>query len=271
MPNHGGRNSASMVNLCATLDEGGIPVGAALIVPSVDVVEILSYHFDWVLVDLEHSTIPLSELPNVVRTAERWDTAVVVRVAAADQSRVNRILDAGAHGIVYPHLGSAADAEAAVAATYYPPLGERSIGYARAQRYGADRVETVRTANDAVLCAGLIEDVEGLGNLDSIVAVDGLDALMVGPNDLAASRGRYADAAGDDDIFDVDADVERIARTAREHGVAFGYPAVDPDDLADVLELGSQLLLTNFAAAMLNETAERFASDARDAIDAVTE
>lgn len=255
-----------MVDLKARLAAGEIPIGAGVIIPSVDVVEILSYHFDWLVVDLEHSAITLGDLPDMIRTAERWDTATLVRVPDADSGRVNRILDTGADGIVYPHVTSKADAEAAVAATFYPPLGERSVGYARAQRYGADRIRQVREANDSILCMVLVEDQAGVDNVESIVSVDGVDALMVGPNDLAASKGSFANARSDDDVYDVHDDVEHVAETAIEHGVTFGYPAADPEAIDDVLALGSRLVLSLFASAMLNATVEERADDLRLAI-----
>lgn len=255
-----------MVDLKTRLAEGEVPIGAGVIIPSVDVVEILSYHFDWLMVDFEHAAISIGDLPDMIRTAERWDTATLVRVAEIDPGRVNRILDAGADGIIYPHVTSRTDAEEAVEATFYPPLGDRSVGYARAQRYGADRIEQVQGGNDSVLCAILIEDQEAIDNLESIVSVDGVDALMVGPNDLAASKGSFADVQSDDDIYDIDEEIGRIAETATANGVTFGYPAADPDAIEDVLEVGSRLVLSLFASAMLNTTVEERANELREAI-----
>lgn len=256
-----------MVNLKAELADGKVPLGAAIITPSIDVVEILSYHFDWLMVDFEHSAIDLGDLPNIARTAERWDTAMAVRVAETDPGQINRILDAGADGIIHPHVTSAEDAQEAVEATFYPPLGKRSVGYARAQQYGADRFETVQSGNDSILCMGLIEDMAGVENANEICAVEGMDALMVGPNDLAAAKGSFDDASSDEDIYDVDEDIERVADAAADNDVYFGYPAANPDDVEEVLEVGSQLVLTIFASAMLNEAARERADGVRSLLD----
>src|SRR2546423_13195240 len=93
--------------------------------------------FDWVTVDLEHSTISLDQAGELIRTIDLAGCAPLVRLTSNDPNLIKRLMDAGAHGIIVPGVNAAADAEAAVAATRYPPAGHRGVGLGRAQGYGA--------------------------------------------------------------------------------------------------------------------------------------
>jgi 4-hydroxy-2-oxoheptanedioate aldolase len=144
--------------------------------------------FDWILLDTEHSP---SELPDVISQlqAVAQRTPIVVRPAWSDMILVKRLLDAGVQSLLFPSIQTASEAEAAVSFTRYPPLGVRGVsGSSRAASYGLD-TQYFSNAEREICVLVQIETAQGLRNLESIAAVEGVDGVFIGPADLAASLG----------------------------------------------------------------------------------
>ena len=146
--------------------------------------------FDFVIIDTEHALVNPETLENMVRAAEAVGLTPLVRVAENAPGPILRALDAGAQGVVVPRVRSRADAEQAVRASRYHPEGERSLNAGRAARFGAqDLQEYVRHANAEMLVVAMIEDVEGVEALGSILQVPGVDLVLEGAADLSQSLG----------------------------------------------------------------------------------
>ena len=145
---------------------------------------------DYLLIDCEHGPADLVALQQHIALAQAHDLPVLVRVGRGDPNMVLRVLDLGAEGIIAPHVDSAQEAAEVVRSAHYPPLGERGFAtYSRAGRYGAvSAAEHLRAAQD-VLVVVMVETATGVENTDEILAVDGIDAVWVGPADLAVSLG----------------------------------------------------------------------------------
>lgn len=145
---------------------------------------------DYVLVDCEHGPDDLVTLQRHIALAQAHDLPVLVRIGRGEPNQVLRVLDLGAEGIVAPHVESAREAEEVVRSAHYPPRGERGFAtYSRAGRYGAvTAAEHLSTAED-VLVVAMIETAAGVRRAADIIAVDGIDAVWVGPADLAVSLG----------------------------------------------------------------------------------
>lgn len=145
---------------------------------------------DYVLVDCEHGPDDLVPLQQHIALAQAHDLPVLVRVGRADPNQVLRVLDLGAEGIVAPHVESAQEAAEVVRAAHYPPLGDRGFAtYSRAGRFGAvSAADHGRNAAD-VLVVAMVETSAGVDSAADVVAVDGVDAVWVGPADLAVSLG----------------------------------------------------------------------------------
>jgi 4-hydroxy-2-oxoheptanedioate aldolase len=144
-------------------------------------------------------------------------TSVVVRVPANTPETIMRALDSGADGVIVPLVNTAEDARRAVASCRYPPLGIRSWGPIRASAKRTDY--SYELANSASACIIQIETLEAINNLESILSVDGIDAVYVGPNDLALSIG----LPPGDPIHQTHIDaVQEIARICAAHRVAAG-------------------------------------------------
>lgn len=181
--------------------------------------------FDWLTVDLEHSTIDLAEAEQLIRTIELCGVAPLVRLSSNDPVQIKRVMDAGAHGIIVPTVNRPEEAEAAVAAVLYPPRGRRGVGLARAQGYGT-RFEAYRSwlATESVVIAQ-IEHIDGVRNLEAILSVPGIAGFLVGPYDLSASLGVPGEFTHPE-VRKALATIRRIA--ARHPAVAAGYHVVPP-------------------------------------------
>ena len=163
--------------------------GLLITVPSPELVEIVSdAGFDWLFFDLEHSAISIEGLQNMLRCVSDPCYAAV-RVPEATSTHVAKVLEAGAEGVIFPRISTAEQARKAVSLCKYPPLGNRGVGVGRAQGYGYTFSEYLKVANDRIACIVQIEDELGAKNAGIISAVEGVDALFVGPYDLSMSMG----------------------------------------------------------------------------------
>lgn len=142
---------------------------------------------DWVAIDTEHTAIDLGMLQNLLIAL--GDTPTIVRVPGKDPVHIKRVLDIGAAGIIVPHIYSAEEAWQAVAACKYPPMGIRGTGPRRPSRYGLDEKEYLADANASTTVVIMIETVEVVNDIDAVLGMEGVDALMIGAVDLSASMG----------------------------------------------------------------------------------
>jgi 4-hydroxy-2-oxoheptanedioate aldolase len=161
--------------------------------------ELLSHSgFDWMLLDMEHSPNDMLSLVGQLQGMAGGTATPIVRVPWNDSVVVKRALDIGAQTILFPYVQTADEARKAVAATRYPPSGIRGVaGSTRAAGYG--RIKDYLKRADQEMCVLVqVENRVGLDNIDAIAAVDGVDGVFIGPNDLAASLGHLGDIAHPD-------------------------------------------------------------------------
>lgn len=173
--------------LRAAWREGRTVRGAWCASPSSVVAEtVASVGYDYVCVDLQHGAVDYSDAVPMMQAISGQGAAPIVRVPANDLATIGKALDAGALGVVVPLVSTAEEAARAVAACRYPPLGGRSFGPVRASTVVGSR----DTADlDQVVVAVMVETQEGLDNVEQIAATPGLDAIYVGPADLALALG----------------------------------------------------------------------------------
>lgn len=204
-------------------------LGCFLGLGSPHVAELLGHAgFDWLVVETEHNGLDSAEIERMLMAINGTDAVPLVRIPAADPVFIQRALDMGAMGIVVPMIRTAAQAEAIVRATRYPPLGTRSFGPLRASRYTLDNADYFAQANDNLLVVCILETAEAVDNLKDIVAVPGVDALFLGPFDLCLSLGL-------DPMRQPHPEIEEIAQRAlaqcRRYGIAMGMGAGTPEEL----------------------------------------
>ena len=166
------------------------PIGTWISSTSPIVAEALGHAgFDWGVVDMEHSPLDLMPMVHLLQALGNTRMVGVVRVPWNDAVTVKRVLDAGATTVLFPFVQNAQEAARAVAATRYPPQGQRGIsGMSRATKFGTVP-NFLASANDGMGVIVQLETLEALEHLEAIAAVDGVNALFIGPADLSASMG----------------------------------------------------------------------------------
>jgi 2-keto-3-deoxy-L-rhamnonate aldolase RhmA len=190
--------------------------------------------FDFVVVDTEHTPLGLESVADCVRAVAAKDGSAVVRVPSNDPVRIKRLLDIGPDGLLVPMVDTVAEAEAAVDATRYPPAGDRGVAAARAADYGRTFESYVEQAHTDLSLVVQIESAEAVDNAADIAAVDGIDGLFVGPADLSASLGRFAEWTDAEFL----AAVETTVEAADEVGVPVGTLGTTPDQIRALGSLG---------------------------------
>jgi 2-keto-3-deoxy-L-rhamnonate aldolase RhmA len=170
------------------------PIGTWLSSTSPIIAEALGHAgFDWAVVDMEHSPLDLMPMVHMLQALGNTRTCGVVRVPWNDAVIVKRVLDAGATTLLFPFVQDADEAARAVAATRYPPAGQRGIsGMTRASKFGAT-TNYLAGAADQMGVIVQLETTQALAQLEAIAAVDGVDALFIGPADLSASMGHLGE------------------------------------------------------------------------------
>lgn len=174
--------------------------------------------FDWLCVDLQHGLVDYSDLTHLLPAISTSDATPLVRVPWNEPYEIMKALDAGAYGVIVPMVNDRAEAERAVAACRYPPAGNRSFGPIRAALYGGRGY--AQQANGQIACIAMIETREGLDNLHDIVTTPGLDAIYIGPADLALALG--LPPVGDTDAPEHAQAVQRVFAACRDAGIAVG-------------------------------------------------
>lgn len=181
--------------------------------------------FDFLVVDMEHSAIDLSQAQVLVQTIQAQGAAALIRVGDQDPNRIKRAMDTGADGVIVPMIKNRREAETAVAAVHYPPFGTRGVGLARAQKYGFGFEDYKKRLRREGVVIGIIEHHEAVENLEEILGVDGLDGTMIGPYDLSGSLG----FPGEFDRPVVRRLIHRYESVCKKLKKPMGFHVVQPD------------------------------------------
>jgi len=228
--------------------------GTFLKVPTTMPAEILgSIGYDFVVVDEEHAPINRETTDRIVLACRAWGVAAIVRVQSADPANILSVLDCGADGVLVPHITDAASAKAVVAAGRYHD-GRRGFSpTTRAGRFGAAGQDDHMEAEDRrVTIIGMIEDPEGVENIDEILAVDGLDGVFIGRGDLTAGYAGTPDAADR---------VRKATETVHAAAARAGRPVAilpgTPEDAATQARAGSTAFILSSDQGFLRKAAKQ--------------
>ncbi|MEZ5796222.1 MAG: HpcH/HpaI aldolase/citrate lyase family protein [Paracoccaceae bacterium] len=202
------------------LTQGKQQIGIWNTIPGPLVVELMATAgFDWILLDTEHSLTDVPDLMPMLQAVAAYPGAAVVRPAGNDPVLIKRILDLGAQTLMIPYVQTAAEAEAAVRAMRYAPRGIRGVsGMSRATRYGQIKDYAARAEEELCLIVQ-IETAEAVDRIAEIAAVDGVDALFIGPADLAASMGHPGNAGHKDVVAMVERAIKAITAAGKPAGI----------------------------------------------------
>ena len=231
-----------------------LTIGSWITLGNTSIVEILANAgYDWLVVDLEHTTISLEQAGELIRTIDLSGISSLVRLTSNDENQIKRIMDAGAHGIVVPMVKTVADAKSAVSATRYPPLGNRGVGLSRAQGYGASFKEYLSwqsNIDDGPVVIVQIEHIDAISNLREILEVEGVDAFIIGPYDLSCSMG----IPGEFDNTKFKEIVKNIIEIGRDVDVVSGLHIVEPyiDELSNAINIGHKFIAYSVDIRMID-------------------
>jgi 2-keto-3-deoxy-L-rhamnonate aldolase RhmA len=208
--------------------------------------------FDWLTIDMEHSAITMHEAQQLIQVIELSGCVPLVRVGSNDPNLIKRVMDAGSHGVIVPMVNSAKDAEAAVKAVKYPPVGTRGVGLARAQGYGVDFENYKDWAEKESIVIVQIEHIDAVDNIEDILLTDGVDAFIIGPYDLSGSLG----IPGEFNNPKVITALERVKEVAEKTNMISGFHVVppEPDQLKYKIDEGYRFLAYSIDTLFLAET-----------------
>ncbi len=218
-----------MKSLKSKLAQSQFTMGSWITLAHPAIAEIMSNAgFDWLVIDLEHSVVTIREAEELIRVISLSGSCPLVRLSINDPVQIKRVMDAGAHGVIVPMVNFADDAKRAVEAVHYPPKGKRGIGLARAQGYGSTFDHYLKWLDKESIVIVQVEHIEAIGNLNQILAVDGVDGFLVGPYDLSSSLG----VSGQFKHPAMKEAMDRILSTSIASGKAAGIHVVEPDPMA---------------------------------------
>ncbi len=238
-----------------TLAAGEPSIGSWLNLASPLAAEVMAAAgYPWLAVDAEHTYYDMELIAHTIRAIEARGAIPLVRSWDHDPVTIARLLDAGAWGLVFPHISTPEQAEGVARAMRYPPAGTRSVGTGRCQTISPDYRES---ANDLILCIPQIEDLEGIENAEAIARVKGVDVGFLGPADLAMSMGVEPGHA------DHEAALQRFREGCRRAGVPSGIPASDGAGARQRIEEGFQFIDLSNDMRFLAAAAGQALSDAQ--------
>ncbi len=234
------------------LREGKLAIGLGVRnARTVDIAQIAkTAGFDWLFIDCEHSSMDLDTAAQIASAALGVGISGMVRVPGFEHWHASRILDSGAQGIVFPHVDTRQDAERLAAICRFPPRGKRSMG-GGLQHTGYLNLpiaETARMVNEETMVVVMIETPQAVANADEIASVPGVDALLIGTNDLCFEMG-IPGQFNDPKVKDA---YTRVIAACRRHGKFPGMGGMyTPDLLERHVNMGVQLILSGSDFSLL--------------------
>lgn len=217
-----------------------------------------SLKYDWLFIDGEHGPLDIGDLLGILQAVSHR-TACVVRVPAAEETPIKKVLDIGAHGVIVPMVNTPEQAAEVVRHSRYAPAGSRGVGLARAHGYGLNFKEYVESANDEIAVIVQAEHYRAVENIEAIVQVEGVDAIQLGPYDLSASMGKMGQV---DDPEVVDA-VEHVIKTCRDANMAIGWFGVTAESVKPYIERGCSLITAGVDTTLLASAAREMLKSLR--------
>jgi 2-dehydro-3-deoxyglucarate aldolase len=227
-------------------------IGTMVTLASAETTEVLAgVGFDWFFLDNEHSPLETLELQRIIQAA--GSTPCVVRVSASAEVPIKKALDIGAAGIIAPQVNSAEQAAQVVSWAKYAPMGTRGVGIGRAHSYGLRFQEYVATANEHTAVIVQAEHIDAVNNIEAIVRVPGVDAVLIGPYDLSASLGRLGEVTHPEVV----AAIDRVTVTCRAVNLPLGIFGISAQAVQPYIEHGYTLIVVGADVVLLSNAARQ--------------
>ena len=196
--------------------------------------------FEWLVVDIEHTSIDLKTTKTLITTIHANDLKALVRVSKNEEVVIKKVLDMGADGIIVPMVNTQDDAKQAVEYAKYPPQGKRGVGLYRASGYGTKFEEYKKWVEEELVIIAQIEHIDAVNNIDEILQVEGIDGTIIGPYDLSGSMGY----PGEFERKDVKEAVRKVLDRCKAYNIPSGFHVVDtnPKKLQEKIKQGCTFL-----------------------------
>jgi 2-keto-3-deoxy-L-rhamnonate aldolase RhmA len=222
---------------------------------STEVAEALSLcGFEWFFIDVEHSVLDMAAAQHIIQAVAPRSYGVI-RLPENSAEHFKKALDTGCDGVIVPMIKSVSDAQRAVSFAKYTPLGNRSVGLARAQAYGLNFDDYLNSANTKIALILQIEHIDAVEHVDDIVAIPGVDAIFIGPYDLSASMGLLGQTSAPEVIEAITRVRQACLKARIPHGAFCMTANHARDEIAGggrLIVLGTDLLfMTDNAKAQL--------------------
>ncbi len=216
------------------LKKNELTIGSWLTIGSPVVAEVMANtNLEWLVIDLEHTSIDLSVTHQMIVAIQSRGKKVFVRVSKNEEVIIKRVLDMGADGIIVPMICSTVDAKMAIDFAKYPPIGKRGVGLFRAQKYGYGFSEYKANIDDIVVIAQ-IEHIDAVKEIEQIITTDGIDGIIIGPYDLSGSMG-YPGEYNRDDVQEA---ITTIVNACKKHNVASGFHVIESEPTTMIKRIG---------------------------------
>ncbi len=240
----------------------GPQLGFGIMWPTSGVIERIGPDWDWIWLDGQHGQLDYRDVLAGVRAANLVDRPTVVRVPGHEPGYIGKTLDTGCEAVMVPVIDTPEQAKAAVEASRFPPLGSRSYGARRAvDLFGRGYSHQERT-QPLLVCQ--IETQTGVENADAIAAVQGVDVLFFGPDDMAMRQGLAMDKPRPKGCFDKA--LKTVADAAKRHGKFAGGVFATPESLNEAVQLGYRLIVVGADASLLPAASAEKAQTMRNAL-----
>ena len=242
-------------NFAKRLRSGEILIGTLVSLPSSEICELLaSIGYDWLFIDAEHGAFNPQQAQAMLQAAA--PTPCLIRVPSDETIWLKKALDIGAAGVIVPQVHTADQAREIISHCKYTPDGKRGIGIGRAHKYGIDFDRYIKYANQETAVVLQAESSEAVDNINDIVNLKGIDAILIGPYDLSASLGK----PGEIDHPVVQAAINKIIKTCQNAKLAMGFFGVTPESVLPYKQKGFTLLTIGMDTAFLINAAQEMLS-----------
>jgi 2-keto-3-deoxy-L-rhamnonate aldolase RhmA len=250
-----------MINIKKKLKNKELTVGTWITIANNSIVEIAAdANFDWLVIDLEHSSININQAEDIIRIIELKNKVPLARLSSIDNIQIKRLLDSGARGLIIPMISNSKQIETIIQMMRYPPVGKRSVGLARAHKYGSNFKGYLSTEKKEIVLIVQIEHIDAVNNIEDIMSSKFIDGYMIGPYDLSASLG----IPGDFENTLYKRTVNKIKDAGERYGVPSGIHVVEPNlnELKKAIgknynfiaySLDTRILDTAYKAVVLNK------------------
>lgn len=232
-----------------TLKKGKPTIGGWMQISNSNIAEIMSNSdYDWITLDMEHGIFSTKCLPDIFRSIELNNKLPLVRLPNKKIEVLAQALDAGTGGIIIPNLNSVAEIKKIIDFCYYPPKGKRGVGFSRSNLFG----KHFKLEKTKPIIIGMIENIKAVEDLDKIILIKGLDAVLIGPYDLSSSMnmpGKFKNR-------EFKKIIKKIVRICKKNNMPCGIHVMTPENkiLKKYIREGYQFLPYATDTVLLNNS-----------------